>query len=77
MAESYFQTLRQKLHYKGNFNLFINWLILAGLLISQSTLALAQDELPERNQKKVVITSKILNENRSLRIYTPENYPVC
>lgn len=74
MAESYFQILRYKLHDKGNFNLFINWLILAGLLICKSTSALAQDELPERNQKKVVITSKILNENRSLWIYTPANY---
>ncbi|MCF3108989.1 alpha/beta hydrolase [Niabella sp. CC-SYL272] len=32
------------------------------------------DNLPQRDQKKVVFTSKILNEQRSLWIYTPANY---
>jgi len=77
MAESYFQTLRQKLHDKRNFSLFINWLLLAGLLISQSTSALAQDGLPERNQKKVVITSKKADQAQVLATaFQPRTLPM-
>lgn len=64
----------QGLLCKGNFNLFIK-LIFIGFLINLSAYALAQsDELPIRDQKKVIITSKILNEKRTLWIYTPSNY---
>ncbi|SHE57141.1 alpha/beta hydrolase-fold protein [Pedobacter caeni] len=53
----------------------ISSLIFTGLLIGLFTPVLAQgDDLPVRDQKKVVITSKILNEKRSLWIYTPVNY---
>lgn len=34
----------------------------------------AQDDLPYRDQKKEVIKSRVLNEQRSLWIYTPANY---
>ncbi|QNK61208.1 hypothetical protein H7F33_11560 [Pedobacter sp. PAMC26386] len=46
-------------------------------LTSISILANAQDDaLPTRSQSKVVLTSSVLNEKRSLWIYTPSNYQV-
>ncbi|WP_261510937.1 alpha/beta hydrolase-fold protein [Chryseobacterium paludis] len=66
-----FTTYRQWLLYRTLLVKFI----LIGLFINLSSYAGAQnDELPKRNQKKVVITSKILNEQRTLWIYTPSNY---
>ncbi|MBO9592967.1 MAG: tetratricopeptide repeat protein [Niabella sp.] len=45
------------------------------VLLQASLPVQAQDDaLPQRDQKKMVITSKILNEQRSLWIYTPVNY---
>lgn len=69
-----FRVSRKELPCKEKVNLFIK-LIFIGLLINLSAYALAQsDELPKRDQKMVIMTSKILNEKRTLWIYTPSNY---
>lgn len=54
----------------------INTMALGGLLVGILIKpAFAQnDTLPFRNQNKVVLTSKVLNEKRTLWIYTPANY---
>lgn len=75
MTKNYLKTSGHKRHDKTKFSLFINCLVVTGLLMSLSIAVKAQDDaLPGRVQKKGEITSKILNEQRSLWIYTPAGY---
>lgn len=70
----FFTAFRQELQSRDNFNVLIK-LVFISFLTSVSTCSFAQsDDLPTRDQKLVVITSKILNEKRSLWIYVPSNY---